>query len=177
VLPTLRRAGYGLIPVAPDELEQYVRQARFDQEGHVIESAEMRLLRQTLLRIRSLDMVELPTEAAFLEQMQLGCIIVLHRLWADEALPPERVVALSEWVWDNVAPSPLDWARARCDPLRAADIPEAFARYLALLLQPMPLERQRYAAFRNWVEGAILEPLLPANADLVDLSVPKIRIT
>ena len=87
----LRQAGYGLVPVTPDELEQYLRHARFDQEGHVIESAEMRLLRQTLMRVRSLDMVEMPTEAPFLEKMQLGCMVAIRRLWADEALSAERV--------------------------------------------------------------------------------------
>jgi hypothetical protein len=32
----------------------------------------------------------------------------------------------------------------------------------------MPLREDRYEAFRDWVEEAILEPLLPANANLVD---------
>jgi hypothetical protein len=113
-------------------------------------------------------MVELPTEASFLEKMQLGCIIVIRQLWADDALPVKRVVVLSAWVWRNVATSPLDWARNISEPLRPGDIPEAFARHLALLLQPMPLREDRYETFRNWVEEEILEPLLPANADLVD---------
>ena len=107
----LRQAGYSFVPVTPEELEQYLRHARFDHEGQVIESAEMRILRQTLMRVRSLDMVEMPTEAPFLEKMQLGCIVVIRHLWADEALSAERVVALSHWVWCSLAPSPLDWAR------------------------------------------------------------------
>ncbi|MGH8063937.1 MAG: hypothetical protein ACRERE_01615 [Candidatus Entotheonellia bacterium] len=64
----------------------------------MVESAEMRILRQTIMRSRSLDMIELPTEARFLEKMQLGCIIVIRQLWTDEALSVERVV-LSDWVW------------------------------------------------------------------------------
>ena len=169
----LRQAGYGLVPVTPDELEKYLRNARFDHAGHVIETAEMRILRQTLMRIRSLDMVELPTEAPFLEQMQLGCIVAIRRLWADEALSVERVVALSHWIWCNVAPSPMDWTRAIREPLRQSDMPEAFARHLALLLRPMHLPRERYEVFRDWVECDILEPLLSANANLID-SVAKI---
>jgi tetratricopeptide (TPR) repeat protein len=164
----LRQGGYALVPVPPDELEKYVRSAQLDQAGRLIESAEMRLLRQTLMRVRSLDMVELPTEASFLEKMQLGCIVAIRRLWADETLSAERVVALSHWVWCNVAPSPLDWARNICEPLRAEDMPAAFARHLALLLQPMHLPRERHEVFRNWVEHEILESLLPANANLVD---------
>jgi hypothetical protein len=174
-LHKLRLAGYVLVPVAPDELEKYVRNAPFDQEGHVIESAEMRLMRQTLMRVRSLDMVELPTEASFLEKVQLGCMIAIRRLWADEALSAERVVALSHWVWCNVAPSPLDWARNIHEPLRAEDIPAAFAQHLAFLLRPMHLPKERYDVFRNWVERDILEPLLPANANLIDHVVEIVR--
>jgi hypothetical protein len=135
----------------------------------------MRILRQTLMRIRSLDMVELPTEASFLEKIQLGCLIVIRHLWADEALPVEWAAALSDWVWRHVAPSPLDWARALSEPLRRGDMLEAFARHLAWLLQPMSLNRERYEAFRKWVEEEVLEPLPPANADLVNRLVRMVR--
>ena len=127
------------------------------------------------MRVRSLDIVELPTEAPFLERTQLGCIIAIRRLWTDEALSAERVVALSHWVWGSIAPSPMDWARALREPLHRADIPEALARHLALLLQPMHVPMERYEVFRDWVECEILEPLLPANADLINSVVRIIR--
>jgi tetratricopeptide (TPR) repeat protein len=171
----LRQAGYGLIQVPPDELEKYLRDAAIDQDGQVRESAEMRILRQTLMRIRSLDMVELPAEAGFLEKIQRGCLVVIRQLWADEALPAERAAMLSDWAWRHVAPSPLDWARNISEPLRPGDMPEAFARHLAWLLQPMRVNPERYEAFRNWVEEEVLAPLLPANADLVDRLVRMVR--
>jgi hypothetical protein len=171
----LRQAGYSFVPVTLEELEKYLRQVRCDHEGHVIERAEMRILRQTLMRVRSLDMVELPTEASFLEKLQLACILAIRRLWADETLPVERVVALSDWVWCNVAPSPFDWARNIREPLHTGDIPTAFARHLALLLQPMHLQRERYEVFHNWVEREILEPLIPANSNLIDSVVKVVR--
>jgi hypothetical protein len=146
-----------------------------DQDGQIIESAELRIIRQTLMRIRSFDMVGLPTEARFLEKLQLGCVIVIRHLWADEALPVERAAVLSDWVWHHVIPSPLDWARNLSEPLRPADMPEAFARHLAWLLKPMRLDLERYEAFRQWVEEEILEPLLPANAGLVDRLVHMVR--
>jgi hypothetical protein len=161
--------------VTPDEVEQYLRQARFNPEGHVIESAEMRILRQTLMYIRSLDMVEMPTEASFLEKMQLGCIGALRHLWADEALSADRAVALSQWVWCSIAPSPIDWARTLREPLRRSDMTGAFARSIALLLQPMHLPKEKYDVFRNWVECEVLEPLLPANASLMDSVVQLVR--
>ena len=120
-------------------------------------------------------MVELPTEAPFLEKLLLGCLIVIRHLWADEALPIERAAMLSDWVWRHVAPSPLDWARNLVEPLRSENMPEAFAQHLAWLLKPMGMSFERYEAYRQWVEEEILEPLLPANADLVDRLVHVVR--
>ncbi len=47
-------------------------------------------------------------------------------------------------------------------------LPDMFARHVELLLRPMSGRRDRVEAFRRWAESAVLEPLLPANADLVD---------
>ena len=88
---------------------------------------------------------------------------------------PEQAAMLSDWVWRHVAPSPLDWARNIAEPLRPDDMPEAFARHLAWLLKPMPLNLDRYEAFQTWVEEEILAPLLPANANLIDRLVRMVR--
>jgi hypothetical protein len=172
----LRQAGYALVPISPEEVERYLRQAGLDQDGQLVERAELRVLRQTLMRIRSLDMVELPTEARFLEKLQLGSLIVIRHFWADEAMPVEQAAVLSDWVWRHMAPSPLDWTRNIVDPLRPDDMPEAFAQHLAWLLRPMRPNLERYEAFRQWVEEEIFEPLLPANADLVDRLVYIVRV-
>jgi hypothetical protein len=64
-----------LFSVPPDELERCLRHATFDQDGQVIESAELRIISQTSMRIQNFDMVELPAESHFLEKLQLGCVI------------------------------------------------------------------------------------------------------
>lgn len=168
VLHKLRQAGYVFVPVDPDELEHYLLEAGFDQDGHLIESAEMRTLRQTLMRIRSLDMVVMPAEGSFLGRIQIGCIQTIRRLWGRDNLRNEHAVALSDWVWRNVAPSPLDWARIFQHESRRQDTSGGFTRHVALLLKPMHLEEERHQAFRSWVEEEVLAPLLPANVGLVD---------
>jgi len=131
------------VPVTPDELEQYLRQARFNHEGHVIESAEMRVLRQTLMYIRSLDMVEMPTEAP--SSRRCSAVYGSPPSPVDgRSVVGDRAVALSQWVWSSIAPSPMDWARTLREPLRRSDMAEAFARSIALLLQPMHLPTEKY---------------------------------
>jgi hypothetical protein len=68
-----------------------------------------------------------------------------------------------------VAPSPLEWKnfiRVQSNPASGVD---ALAHHIALLLKPMVIENvERYKIFCDWVEYTVFEPLLPANADLID---------
>ena len=164
----LRQAGYAFIPILFAELERYLSNAPWDKNGFLIESAEMRLMRQTLMRIRSLDMVILPEESPFLEQIQLSSVIVIRRIWSDESVAVEKAVELSNWVWRNIAPSPLEWVKSRREPPNKMDASEGFAHHYILLLKPMNLSRERYDAFLKWLEDDVFEPLLPANGDLID---------
>lgn len=178
-LHRLRQAGYALIPIEPDELEQYVRRANLTPQGEVFETAEMRLCRQTLMRIRSLTMVDFPAEYVFLDRLCFTCLHVIRRLWSDNTISAEHAVALSDWLWKNLMPSPLDWTKNFHElPPQVdlqVDLQEAFARHVAWLLQPMALVQERYTVFRNWVEDQILEPLLPANAPLLDRIAEVVR--
>ena len=174
-LHRLRGAGFAMVPVGPDELEARLRAAQFNQKGGLVETAELRVLRQTLMRLRSLDMVQQPLEAPFLDQLRLASVLTIRHLWADELVPPERAIAFSDWVWHNVAPSPLDWSRTAPEPERMIPLPDMFARHVELLLKPMPMTGDRDEAFRSWAESAVLEPLLPANDDILDAVAGHVR--
>lgn len=167
-LHKLREAGFGLIPVTLDELERILRKANFSSDNHLIENVELRVIRQYLMRIRSLNMVQSPLEEPFLTQLRLTCVLMIRRLWQDDDLPVERVVALTDWVWDNVSPSPLDWEHvARLDDSTA--LRQRHVNYLIPLLSPLGLKDPvRYDAFRQWIERSVIAPLLPANDQLID---------
>ena len=175
ILHGLRKAGFALVPVEPDELEARLYSAR-DEQDRFAESYELRILRQSLSRIRSLDVVRQPEETSFLDILRLGCVMVIRRLWEDEKLPVDEAVTMSDWLWRNVSPSPLDWGRTARDRVGVMSPPDAFALHIALLLKPMlKVEGERHKAFRDWVEREVLDPLLPANAGLVDGAAARIQ--
>ncbi|HQY58566.1 MAG: hypothetical protein V9G17_03365 [Nitrospira sp.] len=168
VLHRLREAGFGLIPVTLDELERLLHKANFDSDNNLIENVELRVIRQYLMRIRSLNMVQSPLEEPFLAQLRLTCVLIIRRLWQDDDLPVARVLALTDWVWDNVSPSPLDWEHlARLDD--GTVLRQRHVNYLIPLLSPLGLKDPiRYDAFRQWIERSVIAPLLPANDRLID---------
>ncbi|MGE0469951.1 MAG: hypothetical protein AB7L09_13380 [Nitrospira sp.] len=169
VLHRLHEASFGLIPLTLDELERLLRKANFDSDNNLIENVELRVVRQYLMRIRSLNMVQSPLEEPFLRQLRLTCVLMIRRLWQDDNLPVERVVALTDWVWDNVSPSPLDWEHvARLDDDGTA-LRQRHVNYLIPLLSPLGLkDLVRYDTFRQWIERSVIAPLLPANDRLID---------
>jgi hypothetical protein len=164
----LRQAGFAFIPIPLEELKWSLDNARWDQDGFLIESAEMRVMRQILMRIRSLDMLVLPEESAFLEQIQLGCVIVIRNLWLDESASIEKAIKLSNWIWHNIAPCPVEWVKSLIEPKNRKAALEGFARHHSLLLKPIALSQERYDAYLKWLEDDLLEPLLSSNVDLID---------
>ena len=171
----LRKSGFALVPVDADELETRLRAAR-DKDGHFNESNELRILRQAMMRIRSMDVVQQPEETSFLDNLRIQCVLAIRRLWEDDTLPADQAVEMSDWLWRHVSPSPLDWGQTAVERVGIMAPPEAFALHAALLLSPMSFVKgERHKAFRDWVETEVLEPLLPANANLVDGAVARIK--
>lgn len=167
-LHRLREGGLALMPLEAEELGWMLGRARFDQDV-LIESAEMRILRQHLMRLRSLGFVNLQLESAFLAKLQFACIIAIRRLWEDANIPAEHAAALSDWVWHNIAPSPLDWVDPPEDRARLESARGGLAQQLALLFAPiLGIDDSRNAEFCSWAEQGVIGPLLPANVHTVD---------
>ncbi|MFY9823330.1 MAG: hypothetical protein WAM82_18250, partial [Thermoanaerobaculia bacterium] len=165
-LHKLRQSSFAIVPVELEELEHRLSAVQWENDGIFQEGVELRTIRQTLAKIRSLNMLSLPAEAAFLGRHRLAVVLLLRQLWEEAEVPVERAVYLSDWLWHHVSPSPLDWLQDNQPNEQAT---EALAHHMTLLFQPMPpLGAERLNAFQKWVEDRVLEPLLPANAAIVD---------
>jgi len=162
----LRQSGFIFIPTEIEELEHRLISVQWKDDGTFQESVELRTIRQTLARVRSLNMLDLPTEAEFLNRLRLAALLLIRRIWENAEITIERAVYLSDWLWRHISPSPLDWIQ---DDTPRKRIAEALTFYLSTLFQPMPtLSQERQKAFNTWAESQVLKPLLPANGDLVD---------
>lgn len=156
----LRQAGFAFVPLEPEEVKRLLILSQSKPDGTFGERAELRAIRQTLARIRSLDMLQ-PEESSFLGRLWHTSSWVISQLWIDAGLPVERAVDLTDWVWNHVAPSPLEWQKDTSI--------EAFVLFLSSLLQPLPLIREeRLEGFLAWAEERVLEPLASANARILD---------
>jgi len=171
----LRQAGFAFVPIPLEELSMRLGSASWDDEGSLIENAEMRIMRQSLMRIRSLDMISLPEEAPALKHIQLCSGLTIRKIWSDESVPAEKARELSNWIWWNIAPSPLDWVKDLRKPEKKGITLERFAQHYSLLVRPIGLKDERYESYLNWLEDDLLRPFLSGNSDLIDALAARVR--
>lgn len=160
-LDRLRRSGFSLAPLESGELLDLLKLLKIDQDGAFTETAELRILRQTIARIRSLDMLHQDGEGAWLVQLQEAASVTIRQLWAEETSSIARAAALADWVWRHISPSPIDW-------IDDSGL-DAFASYLTPLFLPLPFkDTERREAYLSWVQARILDPLSSANPAVLD---------
>ena len=152
----LRRAGYFFVPVSDDELGQHLNAAAVEN-GKVIETAELKSIRENILRIRMSDWLQLPKEAPWLDTILKTFIRVLKGLWKDTAEVP-TATARSNWIADQI--DFRGWAHSFGPEEGNNIVSMGRVGHVLMLLTPRadaPIEITD--AYWNWVEHRILTPL------------------
>lgn len=152
----LRRAGYFFIPVTVDELEQCLRGSTVDDRV-VVETAELKAIRESILRVRMSDWLLLPEEAPWLDGTLKVFVLVLRNLWVDGA-DFEEATARSNWLVDQI--DVRGWAH-RLIPENADNVVRiGRAAHILLLLTPLTgVQKSGVNAYWNWLEERILLPI------------------
>jgi len=159
----LRRAGYFFVPISADELAQYL-DASVVQDDQVIETAELKAIRENVLRVRMSDWLQLPKEAPWLDSTLKVFIRVLNSLWKDDA-DLSDVIARSNWILDQV--DVRGWARS-FGPENGDNIVRTGrgVYILMLLTPPFDVPQEVKDAYWRWVEDRILAPIQEQFPDL-----------
>ena len=164
----LRVGGFIFIPFDADELVHWLKVGSVEN-GRLAEGAEIRAIRQSLVRTHNLGLVN-PAEMSTLQTDVLRtCTSVVRSLWGDESLSIESATVLSDWMWRHLIVAVLgdsshvekknreDWNR------------ELMLNRVELVLLPFSINSQsRRAGYTDWIETLVLQPLRQANSDLVE---------
>ena len=159
----LRRGEYFFIPVIEDELSSYL-EASGIRQGKVIETAELKAIRENILRVRMSTWLQLPKEAPWLDTLLKTFIRVLKRLWANPA-DIASVRARSDWIMDQV--DVRGWAHsvggeAGDDLVRVGRVTHIML-LLSSLADVSPEIKDQYW---SWIEERVLVPIKEEDHDL-----------
>lgn len=152
----LRRAGYFFVPVSADELARCLEDSTV-AKGRVVETAELKSIRESVLRVRMSEWLQLPKEAPWLDGTLKGFVHVLRNLWKDEA-DIEEITARSNWLIEQI--DLRGWAH-RLVPENADNIVRIgrAVHILSLLTPPTHVQQGVVNGYWDWVEQRILRPI------------------
>ena len=159
----LRRAGFFFVPICEEELEWCLRNSVV-VDGNVVETAELKAIRESILRVRMSDWLQLPDEAPWLDATLKAFIRVLKNLWEDGA-DIDEITARSNWLANQV--DIRGWAHS-LDPENADDVVRIGrgTHILLLLVPPTGVQQGYVEVYWNWVEEKILVPIKDQFPDL-----------
>ncbi len=164
----LRRSGFAFIPLESDELMHWLTAARVD-DGRMRESAELRILRQTMANIDFLGLSSLKEAATLSTNLDRVCKTAIDRVWEDASFTVEQAGALSDWVWHHLMKTAVLAREQIAADNRADWVRDLISLRLGYLLMPMTIQsEERRIQFADWIEQSVIEPLRPANADTIE---------
>jgi hypothetical protein len=181
----LRRAGYFFVPISDYELAHHLN-ASAVKDNKVIETAELKAIRENILRVRMSTWLQLPKEAPWLDALLKTFIRVLKGLWTNET-DILSIRTRSNWILSQI--DIRGWVH--CFGSEAGDsiVKTGYGAYiLLLLLPPTDASQKSKDEYWNWIEDMVLAPIKEQDpnlypwivewqrkefADIVDMDLPE----
>lgn len=159
----LFRAGYFFIPIKDDELGPHL-DASMVKSNKIIETAELKAIRENILRVRMSTWLQLPEELPWLHTLLKVFIRVLKSLWkADSDL--SSIHARSDWIMNQI--EVRGWAHSL--GFNDGDNLVKFGRgaHLLMVLSPPADAPQKIKdEYWIWIEDRVLSPIKEQYPDL-----------
>ena len=168
----LRRAGYFFVPVEENELTAHLSDSRI-RDGKVIETAELKAIRENILRVRISDWLQVPNEAPWLSTTLGVFIRTLKALWVDDtdlsSVTGSLQLASGTVGHSGLGPQPWtrEWRQSRQERTRYAH-PDASH-------SSVRCPQKVRDAYWDWAEDKVLLPLKEQYPELYSRIVDQYR--
>lgn len=165
----LRKGGVAFLPLNVGGLLAALKDSIDPSQTQFTENRDLAALRENLQRIRSMKLLRVPEEGEWLSQMIYAARQILDKIWGDSTIAIEMAEKISNWVFDVLAPLPVDW-RESIVQVNEENIVDLTKSVLLLFLNRRTTftDATRMEAYATWAERHLIRPLLQANVSLVD---------
>ena len=159
----LRRAGYQLIPITEGELNFNLDRAPLEH-GVLVETAELRAIRESILRARMSKMLQIPGEVPWLQSSMSAVVRCIRGLWQSK-LDYREAAAYSFWLLDL-----LDLRGFTASAMAGNERNFALFAYASQILQvitvPSGLAPEIRDAYHDWIDETILKDIRDAQPEM-----------
>jgi hypothetical protein len=168
----MRRSGFGFVPLTIDELTALVEQATIDN-GQLVETAELKAIRESLQLARMSDGLQLPKENIWLGNVFRSFIETIKSQW-HATMDEKSAQARSNWLFEQT--DIRQWSnRYKIDghPVRG-DVRYG-AQILSLAMTTTSVPMSVRVQYWKWLEDAVLKRVQDEQRELYDRVVQHIR--
>ena len=160
---TPRRSGYTFVPVLEDELIYHLSQAPLDN-GALVETAELRAIREAAQRLRLAKVLQVPHELAWLHQYSLSMTYAIRTIWDMES-DPNAAKARCEWVLGQL--DIRGWASVVEREVAVQFSVICYAGILHSLCYALNMTPERQNdSFHRWIDERILNELKETEPEI-----------
>jgi len=139
------------------------------------EGAELRAIRQSLVQSNTIGLTNPAEIFALSVDVTQTCVAAIRSLWRDDSLATESTVVLSDWIWRHLALHVPGSHGHIEQERRDAWVREWTLRRICILLLPPEIgSPDRRSSYTDWIDASVLEPLRPANADVIEEALSSI---
>lgn len=163
----LRQAGFVFVPLEAGELGHWLEDPPVDEQG-LAERAELKVVRQYVNWIDSLDLLTEAETTKFVTEHMKSCVQYITAVWTDPAVPPEQATVLGDWVWQNLVATTFVDKGAHADATAASNRADMLtARLTVAFLPRVAGPEERRAAYKSWLERSVVGAFGATNNGLV----------
>lgn len=159
----LRRAGYCFLPVNFDDLKTQLIISKVAGES-IVETAELKAIRESFLRVRMSNWLQLPQDAIWLDISINTFIQALKDLWESETDPLTRRVR-SNWLINQI--DIRGWAHRLGNDVGDSLVKTGRGMHILLLLMPPTTATEEIKnEYLKWAEDRVLAPIKESSPEL-----------
>lgn len=158
----LRKAGYSFVPISIDELKQCLERSEVKEE-ELIEAAELKAIRESILKVRMSDWLKHPEETTWLYDVFMSFTTCIKRSWLKGDI--EKAAACSDWLLKQI--DIRGWVQNLSIQTIDEFIPFRYGSQLILLfLNVDGIEGEARDNYWKWLECRVLTPLKVNDPDI-----------
>jgi len=168
----LRQAGYVFVPVTTAELEHHLSVAEV-VDGRLVETAELKAIRENVLRIRMTSFLQLPKEAPWVTGLMQAFTHTLRAQWHRE-MDEATARARSDWLIELL--DVRKWAHRIQSGHGLGMVEQNYgAQIMSLLYAPSNLTPETKAKYWQWIDYRILIRIREENPEIYSWLVKRTK--
>jgi hypothetical protein len=158
----LRQAGYAFVPVTTAELEHYLSVAEINN-GRLVESAELKAIRENLLLIRMTSFLQIPKEAFWLSNLMQTFAHALKAQW-HRGMDEVTARVHSDWLIELM--DLRKWAPSLDNEVASHMAQQGYGAQLMLALSvPLNIPPEIEDKYWVWVDERVLNSIKQENPE------------